>query len=168
MKSGCSISPYQNQAKGFSGRFGFTRHSLDQSSRKLCNSSILFIYLRSSIHSIGQPSERGQQCMLKTDQTNSISLLSSGTISFAVGMQDRHQTLCSILLPPSIILVPGLGVLGLSLNLLSQGHHQIAKGLSCAPRWLHWGCFIQCGAALACPHRHHSCYAELPAPGMDT
>lgn len=45
----------------------FTRHSLDQISRKLCASSVLFLYLSSNIHSIGQPSEKGQQCMLKTN-----------------------------------------------------------------------------------------------------
>lgn len=68
----------------------FTRHSLDQISRKLCGSSVLFIYLSSSIHSIGWPSKRDSSDVKNKPKPTAFHF-SSGMISFAVGMQDRHQ-----------------------------------------------------------------------------
>lgn len=119
----------------------FTRHSLDQSSRNLWDSSILFIYLSSNIHSIGQPSGEGQQCMLKTNQNHQH--FTSQFWNDKLCSQDAGQTWNTWFHSPHSIhpCVQGLGVLGLSLNALSQGHHQMAEGLSCVPSWVLWGWF---------------------------
>lgn len=87
----------------------FTWHSLDQSSRKLCNGSVLFIYLSSNIHSIGQPSEKGQHCVLKTNQNQQ--LFTARFWNDKLCSHDAGQT-SNTLFPPLSVQHVGYGVGG--------------------------------------------------------
>lgn len=119
----------------------FTGHSLDHSSRKLCYGSVLFIYLSSNIHSIGQPSEKGQPCVLKTIQSQQH--FTSQFWNDKVCSHDAGQTSNTLFPPPLSIQHLGCEVGGAwpLPGCALPGPHQMAEGLSCVPSWVCWSWF---------------------------